>query len=423
MVRIDRVLISRKLSGMSERIRLTGSHGEELSGRLELPAGKPTAFALFAHCFTCSKDIAAASRVSRALTKYGIAVLRFDFTGLGNSDGDFESTNFSSNVEDLILAAHYLEEHYEAPRLLIGHSLGGAAVLRAALKLPSVQAIATIGAPADPEHVTHLLTDSIEQIESEGKGHVQIGGREFTIRKDFLDDLRKQSQAHDLSELTAAKLILHSPIDDTVGVENARELYDQLRHPKSFISLDGADHMLSSRRDSEYVASILAAWANRYLEQEEAEIETPLDDGKVLIEGKAGSLRTKVVAGDHIWTADEPERSGGTDVGPNPYDMLLGALGACTSMTLQMYAQRKKIPLEEVSIVSTHERVQAKQGERGAATSEEASAQPQETIKREIRFIGDLTDEQRTRLTEIANKCPVHRTLSRQPHLVTEILE
>ena len=397
---------------MSERIQLTGSHGEELSGRLELPEGKPNAFAMFAHCFTCSKDIAAASRVSRALTKYGIAVLRFDFTGLGNSDGDFESTNFSSNVEDLILAAHYLEEHYDAPRLLIGHSLGGAAVLRAALQLPSVQAIATIGAPADPEHVKHLLTDSLEQIESEGKGRVQIGGREFTIRKDFLDDLKQQSEAHDLSELSAAKLILHSPIDETVGVENARELYDQLHHPKSFISLDGADHMLSSRRDSEYVASILAAWAVRYLEQEEAEAEAPTGDGKVLIEGKAGSFRTKVVAGDHIWTADEPERSGGTDRGPNPYDMLLGALGACTSMTLHMYAERKKIPLKEVSIVLSHERVET-----------ETSSQAQETLKREIRFIGDLTDEQRSRLTEIANKCPVHRTLSRQPQLVTEILE
>lgn len=252
-------------SSRSEKLTFTNADGVELAGRLEVPRKTPGAFALFAHCFTCSKDVAAASRISRALASKGIGVLRFDFTGLGNSDGDFANTNFSSNVQDLIEAARFLGKEYEAPRLLVGHSLGGAAVLAAAGELPRVQAIATIGAPADPEHVSHLFKGKVDEIQNQGEATVLLAGREFKIKKQFVDDLKSQTQGQRIASLRKALLIFHSPIDDLVGIENARAIYQQAHHPKSFISLDQADHLLTSPEDSQYVADVLASWAGRYI--------------------------------------------------------------------------------------------------------------------------------------------------------------
>ncbi|MEU1601427.1 alpha/beta fold hydrolase [Streptomyces sp. NPDC005708] len=248
----------------SKKVEFIGSQGAALAARLELPEGKPRAYALFAHCFTCGKDQVAATRISRALTEYGIAVLRFDFTGLGGSGGDFGNTHFSSNVDDLVLAAEYLRAHFEAPTLLIGHSLGGAAILAARHRIPQVRAVATIAAPFSPDHVLRLLGKHQAEIERQGHADVLLAGRTFRIQRQFLDNIATQPQAERIANLKAALLVLHSPTDDLVGVDNARRIFDTGRHPKSFIALDGADHLLTNPADAEYAATVLAAWAGRY---------------------------------------------------------------------------------------------------------------------------------------------------------------
>ena len=402
---------------MHERITFPSAQGHQLAARVEVPDEPARAYALFAHCFTCSKDIAAASRISRALRAEGVAVVRFDFTGLGNSEGDFANTNFSSNVEDLVAAADYMRTQHHAPALLIGHSLGGAAVLAAAGQIPEVKAVVTIGAPADPAHVQHLLSCSIDTIEREGHAEVELGGRNFTIKKQFLDDLRSQAHGERIGKLSRALLIMHAPQDELVDIEQARVIYEAAKHPKSFVSLDGADHLLTNKRDSEYVARTIAAWAERYLPEMDAPTPAPADlpEGQVVVETKEGKFAQWVTAGAHHWVADEPERIGGEDAGPSPYDMLLGALGACTTMTLQMYARRKNWPLEHVKVHLTHERLYAKD----CAECEQTEGKV-ERITRTISLDGPLDDAQRARIIEIADRCPVHRTLEGKPTIVTK---
>ncbi len=389
---------------MPEKIRFKNADGNALAARLDRPDGEsPCAFALFAHCFTCSKDLRAAGAISRALTRHGIAVLRFDFTGLGESEGDFADTNFSSNVEDLIAAADYLSEHYEAPRILVGHSLGGAAVLQAAQRLDSVQAVSTIGAPYDPEHVTQHLQDAVEDIEETGEARVQLAGRTFTIRKQFLDDLAATKMEATIRTLGRALLIFHSPVDQTVGANNAAKIFQAAKHPKSFVSLDDADHLLTDRSDAEYLGVVLGAWAEKYVDRSVSEPETPDED---VVTRTEGTYRTAIQAGRHALVGDEPESVGGDDDGPTPYGFLLSALGSCTGMTLRMYADRKEWPLDETIVRLSHEKVHAEDCE--DCDTEQGQV---DRITREIEIRGRLSDDQRERLFEIANKCPVHRTL------------
>lgn len=396
----------------TEKLQFPGYSGENLAARLDAPDAAPRAYALFAHCFTCSKDIVAASRISALLVERGFAVLRFDFTGLGMSDGEFANTNFSSNVADLVKAADYLREHHAAPTLLIGHSLGGAAVLAAASEIDEVTAVATIGAPAEPLHVQKQLGDTVDQIKEKGELEVQLGGRPFTIQKQFLDDLEASTICKRVQNLGRALLVMHSPVDEIVDIDNARQLFVAAKHPKSFISLDDADHLLRKRRDAEYAASVLAAWAWRYLPDVETSPEA-VDAGDTLEEGQVEVVETgtngfanAVRAGRHRLPADEPARQGGTDTGPTPYDYLLAGLGACTSMTLRMYAQRKKWPLEKVSARLSHQRVHAED----CADCQSGQGQIAE-IQRVIHLQGDLSNDQRAKLLDIADKCPVHRTL------------
>lgn len=406
----------------SERIEFVGSHGTPLAGRLDLPGDRPRAFALFAHCFTCGKDVLAASRIARALTDHGIAVLRFDFTGLGGSAGDFANTDFTSNVGDLVRAAGHLRDHRTAPTILVGHSLGGAAVLAAAEQIPEVRAVATIGAPADTEHVLHLLAGSRHEIEENGEAEVVLAARPFRIRRQFLDDITGQPQAARIRRLRTPLLVMHSPTDETVGIENARRIFDVARHPKSFVALDGADHLLTRPPDARFAASVLAAWASRYLTGTPDDLpgDLPGDamsapavppsersgDGLVVVsENGQGAYGQQVRVGRHVLTADEPEPVG-QDTGPSPYDLLLAGLGACTSMTLRMYADRKGWPLEGVTVSLRHSRIHARDCARCATQTGQL-----DHVERVIALTGDLDGEQRSRLLEIADRCPVHRTL------------
>lgn len=399
----------------TRKLEFAGHSGEMLAARLDAPDAAPRAYALFAHCFTCGKDIFAAARISAALVERGFAVLRFDFTGLGMSDGEFANTNFSSNVADLVKAADFLRENYAAPALLIGHSLGGAAVLAAASAIDEVRAVATIGAPSEPLHLQKQFADRIDEIRAEGELEVQLGGRPFCIKKQFLDDLEASSIRANVERLGRALLVMHSPVDEIVDIDNARQLYVAARHPKSFISLDNADHLLSKRRDAEYAASVLAAWAWRYLpevetSQEDASADEALPEGQVEVsETGASQFATQVRAGRHVLPADEPLRVGGTDTGPTPYDYLLAALGACTSMTLRMYAQRKKLALEKVTVRLSHQRVHVDD----CNDCDSVEGQIAE-ITRVIHLQGELSADERARLMEIADRCPVHRTLEHE---------
>jgi len=402
------------------RLEFENSNGELLAGLLELPerVDEISSFALFAHCFTCGKDIAAASRISRALAAQGIAVLRFDFTGLGNSDGDFANTNFSSNIEDLVQAAKALETQYRAPQILIGHSLGGAAVLAAAAKLDSIKAVVTIGAPATAQHVAHLFKEKEAQIQAQGEAVVVLGAREFSIKKQFLDDIDQYSSTEKIRNLGAALLVFHSPLDTIVSIDEAGSIFQAALHPKSFVSLDKADHLLSKAADADYVATTIASWASRYLDLEQDDAQPAsldLADGEVLIKELDHKFLRGMYSKAHFLRADEPLNYGGKDLGPSPYDLLLMSLGACTSMTLRMYANLKKLPLEDVSVRLIHERVHAEDCVDCKSKVER--------ITRRISLHGELTGEQRGKLLEIADKCPVHRTLESDPQIVTELVE
>ena len=388
---------------MREKIEFE-SNGLMLSGALESPAGAVRCYALFAHCFTCGKDVAAASRISRALTAEGIAVLRFDFTGLGNSDGDFANTNFSSNLQDLLAATQFLREHYAAPALLIGHSLGGAAVLAMAKEVPEAKAVATIGAPHRADHVAQNFAASIEEIETRGVAEVSLGGRQFAIRKQFLDDLEQHTDA-DLGGLRKALLVMHAPLDATVGIAEAEKIYLEAKHPKSFVSLDDADHLLSRKQDAEYAARVIAAWASRYLPERAGDSPT-VAAGQVLVEEKDHKFTQNVYSDSHHWLADEPTAVGGANTGPDPYEHLLAALGTCTAMTLRMYASHKSLPLEHVRVQLRHSRDYYADCE----ACDEAEKKI-EVLERVVDLQGDLSAAQTERLLEIADRCPVHRTL------------
>lgn len=411
----------------SEKVTFPGSGGTPLAGSLDLPDGQPRAFALFAHCFTCSKDVLAASRIAKALTEHGIAVLRFDFTGLGGSDGDFANTNFTSNIADLVNAGDYLRNTHAAPTILVGHSLGGAAVLAAAEHIPEVRAIATIGAPADTEHLLRLLAESRDEIEAAGEAEICLAARPFKIRRQFLEDISHQPQSDRIMRLGAALLVMHSPNDETVGIDNARNIFDAARHPKSFVSLDGADHLLTRAADARFAASMLAAWASRYLDDapptsapssapSESSATPGIEQGLVVVsENGQGPYGQHITAGRHLLNADEPTPVG-HDTGPSPYDLLLAGLGACTSMTLRMYAARKKWPLEHVSVSLQHSRIHAAD----CANCETETGQL-DRIERVIQLTGSLDAEQRQRLLEIADRCPVHRTLHSEVDVRTTV--
>lgn len=407
----------------SEKFEFRSATGDLLAGRLELPA-QPKAFAVFAHCFTCGKNAKAATRIGKALASLGIGVLRFDFTGLGNSEGDFANTSFTSNVQDLIAASESLAEKFSAPQLLIGHSLGGTAALMASNQLPSIRAVATIGSPATPQHLTHLLGSSIDEINATGQANVDIGGRKFPIRKEFVDDLNSPNWKQDLGKIRSAVLICHSPIDKIVGIDEARQIYEALSHPKSFLSLDGADHLLIDNSDSEYVATMLAAWGARYLDFDEpestenaAEPESKpnLEDGELLVRELEGFTQQVLTAKHHL-VADEPISVGGKDKGMNPYEYLLAAIGTCTSMTMRMYANHKGWPLSGISVRLRHHQIHAKDCSDCESESGKISV-----IGKSIQVSGDLSPEQVERLGEIADRCPVHRTIMSEKKIESEI--
>ena len=412
----------------SEKVSFAGTDGAMLAARLDRPAGRPRAYALFAHCFTCNKDIFAAARIADGLAARGIAVLRFDFTGLGASEGDFANTNFSSNIGDLVKAADFLRENYEAPKLLVGHSLGGAAVLAAAAQMPEAKAVATIAAPADPAHVTAHFTEARAEIEAAGEAEVRLVGRPFRIKKQFLEDIEGQRLETAIRGLKKALIVFHAPRDEIVGIDNATKIFVAAKHPKSFVSLDDADHLLSRKRDAIYVAEVLAAWAGRYLGFAEAPAvrapegqvpEGQVPEGQVVVEETGeGKFTQRIAAGPHVLRADEPESVGGLDSAPGPYDLLLAGLGACTSMTLRMYADHKGLALEKTRVTLTHGKIHA-QDCRDCETKEGKI----DRIERRIELTGALSESERRRLLEIADRCPVHRTLRSEVLIETKAAE
>lgn len=402
-----------------EKVTFEGGAGK-LAARLDLPEGRPKAYALFAHCFTCSKDVFAASRIAGGLAALGIATLRFDFTGLGASDGEFENTNFSSNIDDLLRAVDWLRDNREAPRILIGHSLGGAAVLAAAGRVAEIEAVATIGAPFDPNHVSHHFADQLGEIEESGEAQVKIGGRPFKVKKQFLKDIEGHDQEERIKNLKKPLLIFHAPLDKTVGVDNAGHIFAAARHPKSFVSLDDADHLLSRREDAAYVAQVIVAWAKRYvLGLKDAELKGPFKPASdaVIVADTGDSPYTQLInAGGHELLADEPLDHGGDNLGADPYGLLLSGLGACTAMTLRMYADRKKIALEHIAVRLRHRKIHAEDCEDCQTKDGKL-----DLIEREIALTGDLDDATKARLLEIADKCPVHRTLHGEVKVRTKL--
>ncbi|CAN5787576.1 bifunctional alpha/beta hydrolase/OsmC family protein [soil metagenome] len=413
-------------------VHFQGAFGDRLAARVDLPVGgDPVAWALFAHCFTCSKNLRPVVNLSRALNQAGVGVLRFDFTGLGTSEGDFSDTDFTSNVDDLVAAARYMAEAWSAPQLLIGHSLGGAAVIRAALALPSVRAVATIGAPSDPAHVLGHMEGALEELKANGEALVSIGGRPFRVRQNFVDDISEARLDEAVRSLGRPLLVLHAPDDEVVAVSHAGKIFEAARHPRSFVALDGADHLLMDPAHSRYAARVIAAWASRYLGLDvegadseggtldaakaagEGDAEAPgaprahvaADSGEVAVATGPTGYRTEAGVRGHRFVLDEPEHLGGTDEGPTPYEMLWASLAACTSITLRMYADRKSWPLEEVHVRIRHRKEAGK-----------------DHVVRELSLEGDLDEEQRQRLVEIADRCPVHRTLERGVEVSTELV-
>lgn len=397
-----------------ERITFAGHNGHPLSARLDMPDGPHLATALFAHCFTCSKDIPAARRIAARLAAMGIAVLRFDFTGLGHSEGEFANTTFSSNVQDLVAAANYLASRDMPPSLLIGHSLGGAAVLRARASIETTRAVVTLGAPFDPENVTQNFSDALPEIMSKGIANVTLGGRPFQIGKAFVDDIAAGKLTPSIANLNAALLVLHAPRDETVSIDNASEIFLAAKHPKSFVTLDDADHLITRASDAEYAANVIAAWVARYVALTPPAPPPGAPEGIVRVsEADPNGFLQDVQSGpDHHILADEPVAYGGTNRGLTPYGLVSAGLGACTSMTIRMYARRKGWPLDDVRVDVSHNKVHAQDADTGTASKIDA-------FRRSITLSGDLTGDQRARLLEIADKCPVHRTLERSSEIVT----
>ena len=392
----------------SERFEFANAKGEKLAAVLDLPLGEPTAYALFAHCFTCGKDNRCAEIVAGRLSGHGIAVLRFDFTGLGGSQGEFANTHFTSNIDDLVAAADHLRRTHKAPAILIGHSLGGAAVLAAAHRIAEARCVVTIAAPADPAQVTGLFKEQVGAIRDQGEVEVTLAGRPFKIRREFLDDVADQMLMDRIAHLQKALLIFHSPTDELVGIDSASKIFTMAKHPKSFVSLAGADHLLAKRRDAEYVANVIAAWSERYLDQPASVAKAEGETGVVMVrETRAGKFQQEIMSGPHRFIADEPVSVGGLDSGPGPYDLLLAGLGACTSMTIRLYADNKQLPLDRVTVRLSHNKIHATDCENC-----ETKDGMIDRITRNITLEGRLDAATRKRLMEIADKCPVHRTLT-----------
>lgn len=405
----------------TERFQFTGEGGHQLAAALELSDGEPAAYALFAHCFTCGKDTLAAKRISVALAARGIAVLRFDFTGLGSSEGDFANSTFSSNVADLVHAADHLRNVRKAPSILIGHSLGGAAILAAAGKIPEAKAVVTIAAPSDPAHVTGLFSQHVDAIRTQGEVEVSLAGRPFRIKREFLDDIVEHELMKDVTGLHKALLVMHSPVDDTVGIDNATKIFVAAKHPKSFVSLDHADHLLTKPADALYAADVITAWASRYVEAAKPAKAMDLPEAPrsvVVQETRKSKFNQIITVGPHHLVADEPKAAGGEDAGPGPYDFLLAGLGACTSMTMRLYADRKSLPLDRVTVTLKHSKIYAKD----CAECETRDGMLDQ-IERDIVMDGALDAEQRKKLMEIADKCPVHRTLTSEIRIVTKAVD
>lgn len=400
-----------------QKVTFYNKAGQQLAARLELPANQlPHNFVLFAHCFTCNKNLLAIKNISKSLSSNGFGVLRFDFTGLGESEGDFADTNFSGNVEDLIAAAEYLQDTYKAPSLLIGHSLGGAAAIIAASEIASIKAIATIAAPSNPVHVKNLLRSNVEEINLKGKAVVNIGGRDFTIKKQFLEDLETRTLAQIVKELRKPLLIIHSPQDQIVAIKNAEEIYVAAHHPKSFVSLDGADHLLSDKKDSSYAGSVISGWAKRYLEipqdkriNSEHQVVASLDS--------SDGFSTSMKVGNHYMMADEPEDFGGNDFGPSPYELVSAGLSACTAMTIQMYVKRKGWDLQNVEVHTSYSKSHADD-----CQDCESPGAKIDTFHRELKLTGSIDEKQRQRILEIADKCPVHKTLHSETQVITRVI-
>jgi putative redox protein len=404
----------------STKLTFDNGRGQELAAIVDQPVDDaPIAWALFAHCFTCSKNYKAPTHVSRALAREGIATLRFDFTGLGESEGDFADTSFSSNVDDLVAAARYMERALGAPTILIGHSLGGAAVIHAAGRIESVRAVATIAAPSSTEHLADMLSPARPELEEKGEAEVTIAGRSFTIGKQFLDELEAVSMQEAIEGLDRPLVVFHSPVDSVVGIDHASTIFRTARHPKSFVSLDTADHLLSDAGDSRYVAGVIAGWARKYLDgtQEERK-RASADDNHVVARTGAAGYRTDILANGHGFVADEPESVGGTNAGPSPYELLSASLAACTSMTLRMYADRKDWPLEAVEVRVEHDKIHCQD-----CSNPDDRRSKIDRFRRRVRVEGDLDDAQRSRLLEIAERCPVHRTLHGDIRVETTLVE
>jgi len=405
---------------VSHAVSFPSANGHALAARLDVPSAvAPRAFAVFAHCFTCSKESKAAIFISEALNAAGIAVLRFDFTGLGGSEGEFANTTFSSNVADLVAAANWLKREHTAPAILVGHSLGGAAVLAAAGSLPEVVAVATINAPADPGHVAHLFSEQRAEIDARGEAEVELAGRKFHVRRQFLEDIAEQKLTTAIASLRRALIVFHSPRDTVVGIDNASVIFLAARHPKSFVSLDDADHLLNRRADAQYVGAVLAAWSSRYLpaRAEPRSVDAPRDT--VLVrETKAGKFQQEITIGPHRLIADEPISVGGDDSGPSPYDLVAAALGACTAMTIRVYADQKKLPLDRVLVNLRHQKTHASD-----CSECETKEGRIDRIERLIELEGPLDAAARAKLLEIADKCPVHRTLQHEIWVPTRLVE
>ncbi|MEP5254381.1 bifunctional alpha/beta hydrolase/OsmC family protein [Winogradskyella rapida] len=403
----------------STKLKIQNRKGLTLNAHLEVPANqKPNYYAIFAHCFTCSSSLKAVRNVSRALTQNGFAVLRFDFTGLGRSEGEFADSHFSANVEDLLDVHAYMAKHYQAPGLLVGHSLGGAAVLVAASKLESVQAVATVGAPATVQHVKNLFSHQVEQTDEKGPVEVSIGGRPFVINQEFVAEFDKTNLPSLVEKLRKPLLIMHAPFDKVVGIENAETLYKTAHHPKSFITLDQADHLLTQDGDSQYVGEMIGTWAKRYFPKVENVMLNP--EGEQLVGHlniAEDNFTTSIQTKNHTLIADEPVSVGGSDFGPSPYEYLNAALAACTVMTLKMYAERKQWDLKEVYVYISHSR-------KHSADLNLVLEQPKylDHISKKLKFIGDISEEQAQRLKEIASRCPVHKTIASEVIFETEIL-
>lgn len=400
-----------------QKVTFQNTEGETLVGRLEMPADRhPHNFAIFAHCFTCNKNLMAVKNISRALTANGFAVLRFDFTGLGESEGDFEDTNFSGNISDLVAAANFIEKTYKAPSLLVGHSLGGAAALFAAAEIDSIKAVATIGAPSNPVHVKHLFKSTLSEIKESGKATVNLSGRDFTIKKQFLDDLETKSLAAVVKNMDKPILILHAPQDGTVGIKNAEEIYHAARHPKSFVSLDGADHLLMKKEDSAYVGQVVAGWSQRYIPIPKKEDLKTKHHVVASLDAEDGFTAAMKV-GNHLMTADEPISFGGNDYGPSPYELVSAGLSACTVMTLQMYAKRKGWALDNVEVHTSYGKSHAED-----CLDCDTDSAKLDTFHREIILSGILDEKQKLRLLQIADKCPVHKTLHNTVQVISKLI-